>query len=313
MTRAFIFPGQGSQVVGMGNAFFETFAPARQALEEVDSALNQKLGKLINEGPQDDLTLTENAQPALMAVSMAIIRTIEAELKAPLHQYGSHFAGHSLGEYTATCATQVFSLEDTAKLLRIREKSMQAAVPVGEGAMAAIIGIEIDAVEALAQEAAEGQVCVVANDNSPGQIVLSGHHDAIQRAIQLASSKGAKRALPLAVSAPFHCSLMFPAAEIMAEALTQAVMHNAAKPIIANVTGLPIQAKSAIQASLVDQVTGRVRWRETGLSLENLGVTQVIEIGAGKVLTGLIKRINPNLQTMAINTPEDMDLFLKTL
>lgn len=313
MTISFTFPGQGSQFVGMGREFVETFSAARQVFEEVDEALQEKFSQIILEGPQDALTLTENAQPALMAMSMAIVRTIEAELGKPLPSLCSYLAGHSLGEYTALCATGVFSLSDTARLLRLRGQAMQQAVPVGLGAMAAILGLEATEVEALASDAALGDVCVVANDNSPGQIVLSGHKGAIDRAISLAPERGAKRAIPLAVSAPFHCSLMKPAAEAMAIAIKDIPMGDALKPIMSNVTAMPAKEKTLIRSLLIEQITARVRWREIGLNLGSLGVTRIIEIGAGKVLTGLIKRIDPGLEASAINTPADMDAFLKAL
>jgi [acyl-carrier-protein] S-malonyltransferase len=313
MTLSFTFPGQGSQFVGMGKEFTEAFPVARYVFEEVDEALQQKLSTLILEGPQDDLTLTENAQPALMAVSMAIVRTIENGLGKPLSALCSYLAGHSLGEYTALCSAGVFSIADTARLLRLRGQAMQEAVPVGVGAMAAILGLEANEVESLAEDASQGEVCVIANDNSPGQIVLSGHKGAIDRAIALATERGAKRAIPLAVSAPFHCPLMKPAATMMASALSNTNMQEAQKPIMSNVTAMPAKESSLIRSLLVDQITARVRWREIGLNLGSLGVTNVVEIGAGKVLTGLIKRIDPGLNATAINTPADMDAFLKTI
>jgi len=313
MTTSFTFPGQGSQFVGMGKEFTEAFPAARQVFEEVDEALQQKLSHIISDGPQDVLTLTENAQPALMAMSMAIVRALEGELGKPLSSLCAYLAGHSLGEYTALCAAGVFSLSDTARLLRLRGQAMQQAVPVGMGAMAAILGLNATDVEALANDAALGEVCVIANDNSPGQIVLSGHKGAIDRAISLAPTRGAKRAIPLEVSAPFHCSLMKPAAEAMAIAIKDIPMGDALKPIMSNVTAMPAKEKTLIRSLLIDQITARVRWREIGLNLRSLGVRNVVEIGAGKVLTGLIKRIDPGLEASAINTPTDMDTFLKTL
>jgi len=313
MTLSFTFPGQGSQFVGMGREFVETFPAARQVFEEVDEALQQKLSQIILEGPQDALTLTENAQPALMAMSMAIVRSLEAELGNPLPSLCSYLAGHSLGEYTALCTTGVFPLSDTARLLRLRGQAMQQAVPVGIGAMAAILGLDTTDVETLANDVALGEVCVIANDNSPGQIVLSGHKGAIDRAISLAPERGAKRAIPLVVSAPFHCSLMKPAAEAMAIAIKDIPMGDALKPIMSNVTAMPAKEKTLIRSLLIEQITARVRWREIGLNLGSLGVTNIIEIGAGKVLTGLIKRIDPGLEASAINTPTDMDAFLKSL
>ncbi len=313
MMISFTFPGQGSQFVGMGQEFVEAFPAARQVFEEVNEALQQKFSQIILEGPQDALTLTENAQPALMAMSMAIVRSMEAELGKPLSSLCSYLAGHSLGEYTALCATGVFSLSDTARLLRLRGQAMQQAVPVGVGAMAAILGLDATEVEALANDAALGEVCVIANDNSPGQIVLSGHKGAIDRAISLAPERGAKRAIPLAVSAPFHCSLMKPAAEMMAIAIKDIPMGETLKPIMSNVTAMPAKENTLLRSLLIEQITARVRWREIGLNLGSLGVTNIIEIGAGKVLTGLIKRIDPGLEASAINTPADMDAFLKTL
>lgn len=313
MGRTFTFPGQGSQSVGMGREFVEAFPTAKHVFEEVDETLQQNLSHLILNGPIEDLTLTENAQPAIMAVSMAIVRTIEKELGEPITSRCAYLAGHSLGEYTALCSAGVFSLKDTARLLRLRGHAMQQAVPIGVGAMAAIIGLEANEVESLANDAALGEVCVIANDNSPGQIVLSGHKGAIDRAIALAPERGAKRAIPLAVSAPFHCSLMQPAADAMAVALKETTMNEALKPIMSNVTAMPTKESSLIRSLLVDQITARVRWRETGLNLRNLGVNNIIEIGAGKVLTGLIKRIDPGFNSIAINTPEEMDSFLKML
>lgn len=313
MTLSLTFPGQGSQSVGMGREFIEAFPTARQVFQEVDEALKQKLSALILNGPQEDLTLTENAQPAIMAVSMAIVRTLESELGKPLSTFCSYLAGHSLGEYTALCAAGMFSISDTAKLLRVRGKAMQHAVPVGIGGMAAILGMDTNAVESLASDAALGEVCVIANDNSPGQIVLSGHKGAIERAIALAPERGAKRAIPLAVSAPFHCSLMKPAADVVKNALQDIVMNETDKPIMSNVTAMPAKEVTLIRSLLIDQITHRVRWREIGLNLGTLGVTQTVEIGAGKVLTSLLKRIDPGLNAFAINTPDEMNQFLKTL
>lgn len=313
MTIAFTFPGQGSQFVGMGREFVDNFPAAQHVFEEVDDSLGQKLSSLILEGSQDALILTENAQPALMAVSMAMVRSLEAELGKSLTSVGAYLAGHSLGEYTALCAAGVFSLSDTARLLRLRGQAMQEAVPIGTGAMAAILGLDVHEVESLANDAALGEICVVANDNSPGQIVLSGHKGAVDRAASLASQRGAKRAIPLAVSAPFHCSLMKPAAQVMATALKDAFMEEAQKPIMSNVTAMPVKDTALIRSLLVDQVTARVRWREIGLNLGGLGVTNVVEIGAGKVLTSLMKRIDPSMTASAVNVPEDMNALLKFL
>jgi [acyl-carrier-protein] S-malonyltransferase len=313
MTISFTFPGQGSQFIGMGREFVDNFPAARQVFEEVDDALGEKLSALILEGSQDALTLTENTQPALMAVSMAIVRSLEAELGKPLSSLCTYLAGHSLGEYTALCAAGAFSIPNTARLLRLRGQAMQQAVPVNVGAMAAILGLDTNNVESLANDAALGEVCVIANDNSPGQAVLSGHKGAIDRAISLAPQRGAKRAIPLAVSAPFHCPLMEPAAKMMATALKETLMGEAQRPIMSNVTAMPVKENSLIRSLLIDQITARVRWREIGLNLGNLGVTNIIEIGAGKVLTSLIKRIDPSMNASAINTPQDMDVFLKNL
>jgi [acyl-carrier-protein] S-malonyltransferase len=313
MTIAFVFPGQGSQAIGMGLDFYQNFSQAREVFAEVDDALNQKLSHLIFEGTPEDLTLTENAQPALMTVSMAIIRTLEKELGCPIHEKIHLVAGHSLGEYTAHCTAQTFSLADTARLLKLRGQSMQQAVPVGQGAMAAILGLEIGVVEQLAQEAAGHEVCVIANDNSPGQLVISGHKTAIDRAIPLAQERGAKRALPLAVSAPFHSPLMEPAAHVMAEAFAQATHHKPKLPILANVTTEPTQDNTQAIKLLIYQVMGRVRWRESMAKIRHLGITQVVEVGAGKVLSGLMKRIDPEIQSLSINTPQEMDAFLKTI
>lgn len=313
MTIAFVFPGQGSQTVGMSKEFVEAFPEAKQAFEEVDDTLSYKLSQIILEGPQETLTLTENAQPALMTVSMAVTRALEAQIGQPLSNLCSYMAGHSLGEYSALCALGVFTLNDTARLLRTRGVAMQSAVPVGKGGMAAILGLEQPDVSRLVSDAAQGEICVIANDNSPGQIVISGHMGAIERAIALAPERGAKRAIALPVSAPFHCSLMQPAAEKMAQALADSPMKDAAKPLIANVTAMPAREASLIRTLLVEQVTDRVRWRESGENMGSLGVTKVVEIGAGRVLSGLLKRIDPSLDIFAINTPSDMDSFLKTL
>ncbi len=313
MTFAFIFPGQGSQVIGMGREFYQSFNTAREVFSEVNEALQQNLTKLIFEGNPDDLTLTENAQPALMAVSMAIVRTIEHQMGYSIDRVVKVVAGHSLGEYTAHCAARTFSLTDTARLLKLRGQAMQQAVPVGQGAMAAVLGLEIDQVEELAQDATQGEVCVVANDNSPGQVVISGHKGAVDRAIALAGERGAKRALPLAVSAPFHSPLMKPAAQVMAEALNNTSKNQPTVPVLANVTTQLTDNAEEASALLVEQVTGRVRWRESMANLRHLGVQQVIEVGAGKVLTGLMKRIDPEIHTSAINTPQEMDSFLKNL
>lgn len=313
MKTTFVFPGQGSQAIGMGYDFYQNFAAAKQVFEEVDDTLHEKLSSLIFEGNLDDLTLTHNTQPALMTVSMAIVRTVEQELGQSLTTLGSLMAGHSLGEYTAYCAAGTFSLADTAKLLRIRGNAMQKAVPVGKGAMAVIMGPIFEEVERMAQQAAQDQVCVVANDNSPGQIVVSGHKEAIDRFMEIATEAGAKRVLALNVSAPFHSPLMAPAADAMQQALAQVTHQNPKTPVISNITAEPVHDSIYAKALLVRQVTGRVRWRESILGLSSQGITHVIEIGAGKVLTGLTKRISPELIASSINTPDDLGTFINSL
>jgi [acyl-carrier-protein] S-malonyltransferase len=308
MSTAFIFPGQGSQVVGMGKALAGAFTEAKEVFAEVDDALNQKLSQLMFEGPESDLTLTANAQPAIMASSMALFRVLQKQTGLKISD-AAFVAGHSLGEYSALCAAETFSLAETARLLRIRGEAMQAAVPPGIGAMAAIIGLEKDAVSALAAEAAQGETCVLANDNSPGQLVISGHASAIARACELAKAKGAKRALPLNVSAPFHSPLMEPAASRMKEALAASPLQDPKAILIANVTARPAEKANEIRELLVKQVTGSVRWTESVQTLALLGVTRTLEIGTGKVLTGLVKRIAPDLATLSISEPADVDAF----
>ncbi|WCL52788.1 ACP S-malonyltransferase [Gimibacter soli] len=312
MTRALVFPGQGSQFIGMGKALAEAETAARLVFEEVDDALGQKLSALMWEGSEDDLKLTENTQPALMAVSMAVIRVLEAGGKK-VDAIASHVAGHSLGEYSALAAAGAFTLADTARLLKLRGQAMQRAVPVGEGAMAAILGLDLDAVKAVCAEAAEGQVVVAANDNADGQIVISGHKAAVERGIEIAKAKGAKRGLLLPVSAPFHCPLMKPAADEMAAALADITIERPSVPVIANVLAAPISEPSGIRTLLVDQVTGAVRWRESMASLRSLGVTEVVEAGAGKVLSGLVKRIDKDLATVNLQEPADIEAFAATL
>ncbi len=303
---AFLFPGQGSQAVGMGKSLAENFASARAVFDEVDAALGQKLATLMFEGPEDRLTLTANAQPALMAVSLAVIRTLEAEKGLELAKAASFVAGHSLGEYSALCAAGALALSDTAKLLRIRGDAMQAAVPVGQGAMCALIGAEWDLAKEIAAEASQGECCDVANDNGGGQVVLSGHKGAIDRAIDIAKAKGVKRALPLPVSAPFHSSLMQPAAERMREALAGAAIQAPKVPVIANVTAGPVSDPEAIRRHLVEQVTGSVRWRESMIWLSANGVTRFIECGSGKVLAGLAKRAVAEAEAMSIGSADDV-------
>lgn len=311
MSKAFVFPGQGSQSVGMGKAMADAFASARHVFQEVDDALGQKLSKIIFEGPEDTLTLTENAQPAIMATSMAIFRVLQKEAGLDLKKAAAYVAGHSLGEYTALCAAGSLTIADTARLLRLRGQAMQKAVPAGEGAMAAILGPDLAAVAEIAAEAAQGDVCSVANDNSPGQVVISGSKAAIDRAIEIAKAKGAKRALPLSVSAPFHCALMQPAAEAMAEALGKATILAPCVPLVANVTAQAVTNPDTIRDLLVQQVTGQVRWRESVEYMKAHGVTETVEIGAGKVLTGLTKRIEPDMTGQCIASPSDLDTFAK--
>lgn len=311
MTKAFIFPGQGSQTVGMGKAMYDNFEAARLVFQEVDDALNQKLSKIIFEGPEDALTLTENGQPAIMATSMAVFRVLQKECGLDLAKAAKFVAGHSLGEYTALCAAGALNLADTARLLRLRGQAMQQAVPVGQGAMAAILGPDLEAVAKIAAEAAQGEVCAVANDNSPGQVVISGHKTAIDRACELAKAAGAKRALPLAVSAPFHCSLMQPAAEAMAEALAKTNLKAPVVPVVSNVSVEAVTNPDTIRELLVQQVTGRVRWTESVLYMKEQGVTETVEIGNGKVLSGLTRRIDKELAASNISEPADLDNFAK--
>ena len=312
MTRAFIFPGQGSQAVGMGRVLAEAFAPARQVFEEVDDALSQKLSTLMWEGPEADLTLTENAQPAIMAASLAVIRVLE-EGGLDLARHARLAAGHSLGEYSALCAAGSFTLAETARLLKIRGQAMQAAVPVGQGAMAALIGIEIDGAEATVRDAATDGVCVIANDNAPGQIVISGEKRAVEKASEIAKQHGVKRVIPLNVSAPFHSPLMQPAAERMREALAQVTIRPPVVPIIANVTAAEAGEPETIRRLLVLQVTGRVRWRESVASFRSFGVDKTVEAGGNKVLTGMVKRIDKELATISLDSPADIEAFARTL
>jgi [acyl-carrier-protein] S-malonyltransferase len=306
---AFVFPGPGSQVVGMGKALAEQFSIARALFEEVDAALSQKLSALIFEGPLDELTLTSNAQPALMAVSLAAMRVLEAEAGVVLKRDVHCVAGHSLGEYSALAAAGALTVTDAARLLRIRGDAMQKAVPVGKGAMAALLGLDFAAAAAVAAEAAQGDVCDAANDNGGGQVVISGDRAAVERAIALAPERGAKRALPLPVSAPFHCSLMRPAAEAMAEALSRVAIAAPAVPLVANVKAGYVTEPSEITELLVRQVTGTVRWRESVAFMAGEGVTRFVEVGSGKVLGGLIKRIADGASTLAIGQPADIAAF----
>jgi [acyl-carrier-protein] S-malonyltransferase len=311
--RAFIFPGQGSQAVGMGRAIAEAFAPAREAFEEVDDALSQALSRLMWEGPESDLVLTENAQPAIMAASMAIIRVLQKEAGLDLGQHARLVAGHSLGEYTALCAAGAFRLADTARLVRLRGIAMQAASPVGVGSMAALIGIDIEAAEAAVQEAADAGIVVVANDNAPGQIVISGEKAAVDKAGEIAKTKGAKRVIPLTVSTANHSPLLKPAGERMREALADITIRPPSVPVVANVTAGETAEPDTIRRLLAEQVTARVRWRESVASFAALGVTSTVETGGNKVLTGMVKRIDKELQTVTLDSPADIEAFAKTL
>lgn len=313
MTRAFVFPGQASQAVGMGRALATAFAAAREVFEEVDETLKQDLSTLMFEGPEDTLTLTENAQPAIMAVSLAVMRVLAGDGGLVLADAAAYVAGHSLGEYSALAAGGSLGLADTARLLRIRGRAMQQAVPVGQGAMAALMGLDLDAADAVAREAASGEVCQAANDNAPGQVVVSGNAAAVARAVDIAKTRGAKRAVMLPVSAPFHCALMAPAADAMADALAEVTMSPLPVPLIANVTAEPVTATSDIRRLLVEQVTGIVRWRESVLYMKDHGVTHIAEIGAGRVLAGLCKRIAGDIDCVSVGTPETIEEFLKTL
>lgn len=313
MARAFTFPGQGSQAVGMGRDLFAAFAAAREVFEEVDDALKQKLSKLMFEGPESDLTLTANAQPALMTVSIAALRVLEREAKIELPKVASYVAGHSLGEYSALAAAGALTLPDAARLLRRRGEAMQKAVPVGEGAMAALLGLDADKAAEVAREAAQGEVCDFANDNAPGQVVVSGAKAAVERALEIAKTKGGKRAIMLPVSAPFHCALMKPAADVMAEALANVAIAPPRVPLIANVTAQPVSDPETIRTLLVQQVTGLVRWRECVLTLKSKGIATLVELGAGKVLTGLVRRIDPELTGVSIQGPADIEAFIRTL
>lgn len=314
MGLAFLFPGQGSQAVGMGGALYDAFASAREVFQEVDEALGQKLYGLMSQGPEEDLTLTENAQPALMAVSVAVMRVLEAEFGVSVSQAG-FIAGHSLGEYSALAAAGAITLADTARLLKLRGQAMQRAVPVGAGAMASLIGPKTDVAlaEAAAAVGAEVGVCVVANDNNQGNVVISGDKAAVDKAIEAAKALGA-RAIPLNVSAPFHCPLMQPAADEMAQALASTLIIAPRAPLVANVTARPVLDADVIRSLLVEQVTGRVRWRESVQWLANEGgVTRFAEAGAGKVLSGMAKRIAPDVEATPLNTPADLEAFAASL
>jgi len=313
MSIAFVFPGQGSQAVGMGKAVHDAFASAREVFGEVDEALKQNLTRTIFEGPADELTLTENAQPALMTVSLALMRVLQRDGGLDLTKRATFVAGHSLGEYSALAAAGSLDLADAARLLKRRGQAMQAAVPVGQGAMAALLGMEFGDAVAVASEAAQGEVCQAANDNGGGQVVVSGHKAAVERAVEIAKARGAKRAVLLPVSAPFHCALMAPAADAMAAALETVTLRRPAVPLVANVLAAPISAPPEIKARLVEQVTGTVRWRESIAFMASEAVTRFVEVGAGKVLSGLVKRIAPEASGTSVGTPEDVEALLKSL
>ncbi|WP_416898593.1 MAG: ACP S-malonyltransferase [Minwuia sp.] len=313
MARAFIFPGQGSQAVGMGGELAEAFPAARQVFEEIDDALEQRLFRLMQDGPESDLVLTENAQPALMAVSMAVMRVLEAEGNVDLKKSAKFVAGHSLGEYSALAAAGAIGLADTARLLKRRGKAMQRAVPVGEGAMAALLGLSLEEASAVAEEAAQGEVCAAANDNATGQVVVSGSSAAIDRAVEIAKEKGAKKSMRLNVSAPFHCALMQPAADEMRDALEGVTIKAPVVPVVANVTAGAVSDPERIRELLVMQVTAMVRWRESVLYMKDQGVGSLHEIGSGKVLATMTRRIDREIEASAVNTPEDIEKLLASL
>ncbi|MEE9251514.1 MAG: ACP S-malonyltransferase [Alphaproteobacteria bacterium] len=313
MEQAFVFPGQGSQAVGMGRDLAAAFAPAREVFEEVNEALGQNLAGLMFEGPEEDLTATENAQPALMAASLAALRVLEQEGGLDMASACRFVAGHSLGEYSALAAAGALGLAETARLLKRRGRAMQEAVPAGEGAMAALLGVDREAGEEIATAAAEGEVCTLANDNAPDQVVVSGSRAAVERAVEIAARHGAKRAVMLPVSAPFHCSLMAPAADVMAEALAETTLSEPSVPLICNVSAKPVTEPESIRTLLVEQVTGMVRWRESVLYMRDQGVARLVELGTGRVLTGLARRIDRELEAVSVEGPNDIESFLKRL
>lgn len=315
--RALVFPGQGSQAVGMGKELADAYPVAREIFQEVDDALDQRLFELMCDGPDDRLTLTENAQPALMAVSMAILRVLQQEHGFDLRHLGRFVAGHSLGEYTALTAAGSFTVSDSARVLRTRGLAMQTAVPVGEGAMAALMGLDLETAHEVATEATQdtydGAVCVAANDNAPGQIVISGTRSAVQRALEIAALRGARRSLMLPVSGPFHCSLMAPVADVMAEALGNVNIQPPAVPLVSNVTAQPVTAPEQIRSQLVRQVTGMVRWRESVLFMHSQGVEELVEIGTGKVLSGLARRIDKSMRGVSVANPTDVEALVQSI
>jgi len=313
MVRAFVFPGQGSQMPGMGQALAAAFPSARLLFDEVDEALSMHLSQLMFEGPEAELTLTENAQPALLAASLAVIRVLESEAGFDIARQAAFVAGHSLGEYSALAAARALPVGVAARLVRRRGQAMQKAVPVGVGAMAALLGLDPDAAREVAEAAAQGEVCDVANDNCTGQIVVSGHRGAVERAVALAAERGARRSIMLPVSAPFHCALMQPAADIMHAALTDTVLEPPVVPLVANVTAAATSNPGVIKELLVAQVTRMVRWRESVLLFAESGVEEVVEIGAGRVLAGLTKRIDRTLSALSVGTPADVDALLSRL
>jgi [acyl-carrier-protein] S-malonyltransferase len=312
MKRAFVFPGQGSQAPGMGRALAAAFAPARDLFAEIDDALSQHLSRLMFEGPEDELMLTENAQPALLAASLAVVRVLESD-GFEIERHAAFVAGHSLGEYSALAAARALSVGDAARLVKRRGRAMQKAVPVGVGAMAALLGVDIETARAIAAAAAEGQVCAVANDNGPGQIVVSGHREAVERAVALAAAQGARRSVMLPVSAPFHSPLMAPAAAIMATALAETRIEPPLAPVVANVSAAPTSDPAAIRELLVAQVTQMVRWRESVQVLAAAAVEEVVEVGAGRVLAGLVKRIDRALPAISVGTPDEVEALVKRL
>jgi [acyl-carrier-protein] S-malonyltransferase len=309
MSAAFIFPGQGSQSVGMGKPLAQAFAPARQVFAEVDAALDQKLTRIIWEGPAEELTLTENAQPALMAMSLAVMRVLEAEAGVDLARDAAFVAGHSLGEYSALAASGALSISEAVRLVRLRGRAMQESVPVGIGAMAALIGLEFDQAVAVAEQASEGEVCQAANDNGGAQVVVSGHRAAVERAVEIARKNGARRATMLSVSAPFHCVLMQPAADVMSAALAQVSIKPPLVPVVVNVSATPLRDPAEIVRALIAQVTGTVRWRESVRVMAAAGVSKFYEVGAGKVLSGLVRRIAQGAQITSVGTPEEVGSF----